>query len=209
MTKLILASNNSHKAQEFRRFFAENAIPAELVTMREAGFTEDIVEDGKTFAENAFIKANAICKATGCIAIADDSGLEVDALNGAPGVYSARYGGVHGDDAANNTKLLRELAEVPEAERTARFVCALCVVRPDGESLTLLGKAEGRILTEKRGSGTFGYDPLFYYPPMGKTFAEMDGTEKNAVSHRGNALSLLARNSEFFADSHAKIDINS
>ena len=209
MTKLILASNNAHKAQEFRRFFEESGIPVELVTMREAGFTEDIVEDGATFGENAFIKANAICKATGCIAIADDSGLEVDALQGAPGVYSARYGGIHGDDDANNAKLLRELAEVPEAERTARFVCALCVVRPDGESLTLLGKAEGRILKEKRGSGTFGYDPLFYYPPLDKTFAEMDGSEKNAVSHRGNALTLLSKNRDFFMDLHAKIGFDS
>ena len=209
MTKLILASNNSHKAEEFRRFFAENGIPAELVTMREAGFTEDIVEDGTTFAENAYIKASAICKATGCIAIADDSGLEVDALNGAPGVYSARYGGVHGDDAANNAKLLMELEGVPREGRTARFVSAICVVRPDGESLTLLGKAEGLILTEKRGSGTFGYDPLFYYPPMDKTFAEMDGSEKNAVSHRGNALLLLAEKRDFFLDSSAKIGLNS
>lgn len=198
MTKLILASNNAHKAEEFRRFFADSGMEAELITAREAGVTGEIPEDGTTFAENAYQKAAFVCKATGCIAIADDSGLEVDALNGEPGVYSARYAGIHGDDDANNRKLLDGLKSVPEEARTARFVCALCVVRPDGESRTVLGKAEGRILTEKRGSGTFGYDPLFYFPPLGKTFAQLDGSEKNAVSHRGNALLLLAEIRDFF-----------
>ncbi len=198
MTKLILASNNGHKVQEFRRFFADAGIDAELITMREAGFTDEIAEDGTTFAENAYKKAFAVCKATGHIAIADDSGLEVDALEGAPGVYSARYAGVHGDDLANNEKLLAELAGVPEAKRTARFVCAVCVVRPDGESCTILGKAEGRILTAPRGSGTFGYDPLFYFPPLDRTFAQLTDSEKNTVSHRGNALALLSQNLDFF-----------
>lgn len=198
MKKVILASDNAHKLEEFRRYFREAEIPLEIIPLRESGFSGDIVEDGATFEENALIKARTVSLATGCMAIADDSGLEVDALNGAPGVHSARYAGVHGDDAANNAKLLAELDGVPEEGRTARFVSAVCVFREDGEHLTVRGTAEGRILKEKQGSGTFGYDPLFYYPPFGKTFAELSGTEKNSVSHRGNALTLLMKKRDFF-----------
>ncbi|MBE6579362.1 MAG: XTP/dITP diphosphatase [Ruminococcaceae bacterium] len=198
MKKVILASDNAHKLEEFRRYFREAEIPLEIIPLRESGFSGDIVEDGATFEENALIKARTVSLATGCMAIADDSGLEVDALNGAPGVHSARYAGIHGDDAANNAKLLAELEGVPEEGRTARFVSAVCVFREDGEHLTVRGTAEGRILKEKQGSGTFGYDPLFYYPPFGKTFAELSGTEKNSVSHRGNALTLLMKKRDFF-----------
>ncbi len=198
MKKVILASDNAHKLEEFRRYFREAEIPLEIIPLRESGFSGDIVEDGATFEENALIKARTVSLATGCMAIADDSGLEVDALNGAPGVHSARYAGIHGDDAANNAKLLSELEGVPEEGRTARFVSAVCVFREDGEHLTVRGTAEGRILKEKQGSGTFGYDPLFYYPPFGKTFAELSGTEKNSVSHRGNALTLLMKKRDFF-----------
>ncbi len=198
MKKIILASDNAHKLEEFRRYFREAEIPLEIIPLRESGFSDDIVEDGATFEENALIKARTVSVATGCMAIADDSGLEVDALGGAPGVLSARYAGVHGDDDANNEKLLKELEGVPTEKRTARFVSAVCVYRRDGEYLTVRGTAEGLILRSKQGSGTFGYDPLFYYPPFGKTFAELTGSEKNGVSHRGNALSLLMKKRDFF-----------
>jgi XTP/dITP diphosphohydrolase len=198
MKKIILASDNGHKLEEIRRYFKEAEIPAEIIPLRDSGFSGEIVEDGETFEENALIKARTVALATGCAAIADDSGLEVDALHGAPGVYSARFAGVHGDDNANNAKLLQELDGVPDCKRTARFVSVICVYREDGASVSVRGTAEGLILTEKKGSGTFGYDPLFYYPPFGKTFAEMDGSEKNSISHRGNALALLMEKRDFF-----------
>ena len=198
MKKIILASDNAHKLEEIRRYFKEAAIPAEIIPLRDSGFSGEIVEDGETFEENALIKARTVALATGCAAIADDSGLEVDALHGAPGVYSARFAGVHGDDNANNAKLLQELDGIPDCKRTARFVSVICVYREDGASVSVRGTAEGLILTEKKGRGTFGYDPLFYYPPFGKTFAEMDGSEKNSISHRGNALALLMEKRDFF-----------
>ena len=198
MKKIILASDNAHKLEEIRRYFKEAEIPVEIIPLRDSGFSGEIVEDGETFEENALIKARTVALATGCAAIADDSGLEVDALHGAPGVYSARFAGVHGDDNANNAKLLQELDGVPDCKRTARFVSVICVYREDGASVSVRGTAEGLILTEKKGSGTFGYDPLFYYPPFGKTFAEMDGSEKNSISHRGNALALLMEKRDFF-----------
>ena len=198
MKKIILASDNAHKLEEIRRYFKEAEIPAEIIPLRDSGFSGEIVEDGETFEENALIKARTVALATGCAAIADDSGLEVDALHGAPGVYSARFAGVHGDDNANNAKLLQELDGVPDCKRTARFVSVICVYREDGASVSVRGTAEGLILTEKKGRGTFGYDPLFYYPPFGKTFAEMDGSEKNSISHRGNALALLMEKRDFF-----------
>ena len=198
MKKIILASDNDHKLEEIRRYFKEAEIPAEIIPLRDSGFSGEIVEDGETFEENALIKARTVALATGCAAIADDSGLEVDALHGAPGVYSARFAGVHGDDNANNAKLLQELDGVPDCKRTARFVSVICVYREDDASVSVRGTAEGLILTEKKGSGTFGYDPLFYYPPFGKTFAEMDGSEKNSISHRGNALALLMEKRDFF-----------
>ncbi len=196
--QIVLASNNAHKTEEFRRYFRESGLPIEIITMHEAGFDAEIAEDADTFEGNAYLKAKAVCDATGMCAIADDSGLEVDALGGAPGVFSARYCGKHGDDDANNQKLLRELADVPDEKRTARFVSAICAVRPDGEYVTVRGTAEGIILREKRGDGTFGYDPLFYYEPLGKTFAELDGSTKNSISHRGNALTLLLKKRDFF-----------
>ena len=198
MKKIILASDNGHKLEEIRRYFKEAEIPVEIIPLRDSGFSGEIVEDGETFEENALIKARTVALATGCAAIADDSGLEVDALHGAPGVYSARFAGVHGDDNANNAKLLQELDGVPDCKRTARFVSVICVYREDGASVSVRGTAEGLILTKKKGSGTFGYDPLFYYPPFGKTFAEMDGSEKNSISHRGNALALLMEKRDFF-----------
>lgn len=203
MTTVVLATGNAHKVEEFRRFFREHEVPVDLLSMRDAGFSGEIAEDADSFEGNAFLKASAVASATGMLCIADDSGLEVDALGGAPGIHSARYAGGHGDDEANIRRLLEELREVPEEKRTARFVCAVCAVKPgvDGEEpavLTVRGTVEGKILREKRGDGTFGYDPVFLYEPLGKTFAELDGNTKNQVSHRGRALELLLQERNFF-----------
>ncbi len=196
--KLVLASDNKHKLEEFRRFFRDASIPLDVISMREAGFNGEIAETAATFAGNASLKAHAVAEATGLFCLADDSGLEVDALGGAPGVYSARYAGTHGDDEANIRKLLDALREVPDEKRTARFVCALCAVREDGKALSVCGTAKGVILREKRGDGRFGYDPVFFDQSLGKTFAELDGSLKNEISHRGNALKQLLEKRDFF-----------
>ncbi len=199
MMKIVLATNNSHKVTEFRNCFAEKGIEAEIIPISETGFSGEIIEDADTFEENAYIKAKALCDYTGMIAVADDSGLVVDALDGAPGVYSARYAGEGCSDADNINKLLADLAKVPEKSRSARFVCSICVCRPDGNVLKVSAfGGEGEIIDECRGSGTFGYDPVFYYPPMDKTYAEMTSEEKNSVSHRGRAIEKLLNNKEFF-----------
>lgn len=198
MISVVLASDNPHKLEEYRCLFARFLPEVLLLPMREAGFSADIEENADTFEGNAFLKASAVCAGTGLPALADDSGLMTDALGGRPGVYSARYSGVHGDDDANIEKLLRELETVPDPLRTARFVCAVCAVRPDGDALTVRGVCEGTILRAKRGTGTFGYDPIFLYPPFGQTFAEMDGESKNAVSHRGRAMEQLMKKKDFF-----------
>jgi len=186
----VLVSHNKKKIAELRAILAEAAPGLTLLSAGEAGLPDDIPEDGDTFAANALIKARAAA-ALGYIGIADDSGLVVDALDGAPGVYSARYAGAHGDDTANNAKLLRELAARPNEPRTAAFVCAMACVFPDGESFTCEGRCPGEILTEARGEGGFGYDPLFLYVPAGKSFAELGGEEKNRISHRARALAAF------------------
>ena len=191
MKTWVLASGNAHKTEEFNRFFAASGLDVRLITMREAGFDGEIAENGLSFAENAYIKAKTVAGATGQTVIADDSGLCVDALGGAPGILSARYAGEHGDDDKNNDKLLSELENVPDGQRTARFLCALCIVFPDGSNAVAEGCAEGRILRARQGSGRFGYDPLFFYEPLGKTFAELSTAEKEQVSHRGDALRKL------------------
>jgi XTP/dITP diphosphohydrolase len=155
----------------------------------------EIVEDGATFEENALKKARTVAALCGMPSLADDSGLEVDALGGAPGIYSARYAGVAADDSRNNEKLLAELRHVSEGQRTARFVCALALCDPRGAELkhwTVRAACEGRITFEPRGANGFGYDPLFFYPPFGKTFGEIDRQMKATVSHRGKALARLA-----------------
>lgn len=196
--KIVLATNNSHKVSEFKSCFAAHGMDVELVTIRETGFSGEIIENADTFEGNAYIKAKTLCDYTGLIAIADDSGLSVDCLDGAPGVYSARYAGEEADDEANNTKLLTELRKHPDEKHTARFVCVICVCRPDGRTLYVSGESVGEIIDEYRGDGRFGYDPIFYYPPLDKTFAEMSENEKNAVSHRGAAIEKLLQNKDFF-----------
>ena len=197
MLKIVIATNNSHKISEFRSCFLQKGIEFELVTIKEAGFAGEIIEDADSFEGNAYIKAKTLCDHTGMIAIADDSGLVVDALGGAPGVYSARYAGEGATDMQNIEKLLHELKDVPAGEKTARFVCTICVCRPDGERLFVSGSSEGIIIDELRGDGRFGYDPVFLYPPMNKTFAEMSSEEKNSVSHRGRAIESLLESIEF------------
>ena len=187
--KIVFASNNSGKIREVAKILGECFANEELavLSLRDIGFADDIVEDGLTFEENALIKARAVAK-LGYLCIADDSGLEVDALEGAPGIYSARYSGVHGDDAANNLLVLKNLEGVPDEKRTARFTCAIACVLPCGEEFTVRASCEGRILHAEEGCGGFGYDPLFYVEQYGKTLASVTPEEKNAISHRGKAL---------------------
>ena len=159
--------------------------------MKQAGIDIDIVEDGKTFEENALIKARAVSKAAGELALADDSGLEVDALNKEPGIYSARYMGEDTSYDIKNMNIIERLDGVPDEERTARFVCAMAAVFPDGEEKTFVRTMEGRIGYKIAGENGFGYDPIVYYPPFNKTMAEMDKDEKNSISHRGKAIRKL------------------
>ena len=185
--RLVLASQNGGKLRELRALFGAEY---DVASMGEMGLDMEIEETGSTFEENARIKAEALCARTGCAALADDSGLEVDCLGGAPGVYSARYAGRHGDDAANNALLIANVKAFP-APRTARFVSAVALARPGRETLVARGSCEGEVLLEERGEGGFGYDPLFYSHDLHKTFAEASAGEKNTVSHRARALKKL------------------
>lgn len=187
---LIIASNNTHKIDEIRAILAPYF--DRILSQREAGLVLEVEETGETFLENALLKARGAARALGTAALADDSGLCVDCLDGAPGVYSARFAGPRHDDADNNRKLVGLLADVP-APRTARFVSAAALVYPDGREITALGTAEGEILLEPRGQDGFGYDPLFYYPPLDKTFAQMSFEDKNRISHRHNCLMALKK----------------
>ena len=187
--KLIIASNNAHKLTEIRAILGDSF--ESIRSMAEAGIVHEAVEDGSTFAENAEKKAREIMELTGKCALADDSGLCVDALGGGPGIYSARYCGVHGDDAANRVKLLQELAEVPDEMRGAHFACAMALVRPDGSVLRTEGRMYGVIAHEEVGEYGFGYDSLFYLPERGCTNAQLLPEEKNAISHRAKALHAM------------------
>lgn len=186
LPRLIVASNNANKLKEFEAILGRRY---RIVSMREAGIDADIEENGRTFEDNALIKAEYVAAATGCAAIADDSGLEVDALGGAPGVYSARYSGTHGDDEANNELLLKNLKNV-SAPRTARYVAAIALVRPGHASIVRRGTCDGEILFERRGQGGFGYDPLFLCE-TGETFAEISPQSKNAISHRRRGIEAV------------------
>ena len=183
---LLAATGNAHKLKELQDIFADYYT---ILPMGAAGFTADIIEDGETFAENAVIKAEAVYNATGYPAIADDSGLMVTALDGEPGVYSARYAGEHGNDEANNDLLLEKMEHI--TNREAFFCCALALKLPGKDPVIAEGKCPGVILRERRGTGGFGYDPLFLYEPLGKTFAQVNEEEKNAVSHRARACALM------------------
>ncbi|MCK6445205.1 MAG: RdgB/HAM1 family non-canonical purine NTP pyrophosphatase [Planctomycetes bacterium] len=197
MQRLLIASENKKKLAELTRLLAPLGFEALLPSA--IGGLPKVDEDRPTFRENAEKKASSAARASGLWSLADDSGLEVEALNGAPGVLSARFAGRHGDDAANNELLLAKLADVPEARRGARFVCALALARPDGSiALTIEGTAKGRILFAPRGDGDFGYDPLFLFTEpgfaqTGKGFAELSLDEKSTISHRGRALAELVR----------------
>ncbi len=184
---LVIASNNAHKIQEISDMVEDRL---RVISMKEAGFEGDIDENGETFEENAVIKARAVAKATGYCALGDDSGLSVDALDGAPGVHSARYCGRHGDDKANNDLLIANMADIPAEDRTAEFVCAMALSLPNGEVKTVRGTCPGVITFTPRGNGGFGYDPYFEYL-SGETFAEMAQEEKNRISHRANAMRLM------------------
>ena len=185
--KICAATGNAGKLRELRRIL--EAQGHEVVSQKELGITIEPDETGTTFAENALIKAETICKVSGLPTIADDSGLCVDALGGAPGVYSARYCGHHGDDEANNDRLLHNLLGVP-APRTARYVAAIALVRPGRMPVVRRGVCEGEILTERRGNGGFGYDPLFLCE-TGETFAEISPQVKNAISHRRRGIEAV------------------
>lgn len=192
MKRIIVATNNAHKADEIAHVLGMDGL--EFVTMREANVASDPVEDADTFEGNARIKARAAHEASGGAAVmADDSGLVVDALDGAPGVYSSRFAGEDGNDAANNALLLERLQGVPDAERTARFVCTLVFIDEDGAELVATGSVEGRIGHAERGSEGFGYDPLFYPDAYdgALTFAEVPQAEKNLISHRAVALRAM------------------
>ena len=183
--KFFIATKNAHKMQEFSRILEKSNIT--LICEKDLKEPiEDVEENGATFRENALIKAKSGVKATGLPSIADDSGLCVDYLDGAPGIYSARYAGEHGDDAANNEKLLKNLSGVPTEKRTARFVCAIACVFPDGREFTVEGVCEGYIAEHLSGNGGFGYDPLFVTEKG--CFGEISADQKNAISHRGQAI---------------------
>lgn len=191
MKKLIFATGNENKMKEIRMILADCGY--EILSMKEAGISTDIVEDGTTFEENAAIKASAIVKLAGedCVVLADDSGLEIDALNKEPGIYSARYMGEDTSYHIKNNNLIQRLEGVPEEKRTARFVCAIAAAFPDGRVFTRRGTIEGIIGYEEAGENGFGYDPIFYLPEYGKTTAELDPEEKNKISHRGRALEMI------------------
>ncbi len=188
--KLVAATQNKHKLEEIGRIVGD--FDMELVSMKEAGLGDlDIEETGETLEENSILKAETVCRLTGCAAIADDTGLMVDALDGAPGVYSARFAGEHGNDAANRALLLKKLKGLSGPQRSARFVSVITLCWPDGRRLVATGACPGVILEEERGSNGFGYDAVFLPDGKKESFAELSMEEKNALSHRGRALRRL------------------
>lgn len=189
MKKVIFATGNQGKMKEIREILGD--LDIELLSLKDAGIQADIVEDGKTFEENAQIKAKTICDLTGEIVLADDSGLEIDYLNKEPGIYSARYMGEDTSYRIKNANLIQRLNGVPDEKRTARFVCAIAAAFPDGTMKTVRATMEGRIGYEEKGENGFGYDPIFYLPEYGCTSAELSMEEKNKISHRGKALKAI------------------
>ncbi len=197
MKKLVVATNNSHKLQEIREILMDESV--EVLSLKDLNIDIDVVEDRETFLGNAEKKAREIYDhilSNGLgdyMVMADDSGLSVDYLHGAPGVYSARYSGEHGNTAENNKKLLKELKGVPKEKRGARFICSIVLIISPDNIISVEGESHGYIIEELKGEGGFGYDPLFYVPEFTKTFAEMEGKEKNLISHRGRALQKLKK----------------
>ena len=194
--KVVLASHNPHKLVEIREILQPLGI--DVVLESELGVAVEVEETGTTFAENAYLKAKAVMEATGLPALADDSGIAVKALGGAPGIYSARYGGDPTlDDWGRLQLLLQNTAQVPDGQRQAKFVAAIVLVYPDGQQIAVQGEVHGELLRQPVGEAGFGYDPIFYYPPAGKSFAQLTAEEKNQVSHRARALrSLVEKLSE-------------
>ena len=194
--KVVLASHNPHKLVEIREILQPLGI--DVVLESDLGVAVEVEETGTTFAENAYLKAKAVMEATGLPALADDSGIAVKALGGAPGIYSARYGGDPTlDDWGRLQLLLQNTAQVPDGQRQAKFVAAIALVYPDGRQIAVQGEVHGELLRQPVGEGGFGYDPIFYYPPAGKSFAQLTAEEKNQVSHRARALrSLVEKLSE-------------
>lgn len=189
--KIVLASQNKKKIIELRTLLGDMIPDIEILSLADVGITGDIIEDGDSFEANALIKARAAA-ASGYIGVGDDSGLCVDALGGAPGIYSARYAGEHGDDEANLDLVLKNMEG--QTDRRAAFVCAIACVFPDGsEPIVCHGRVDGELLHARDGEGGFGYDPIFYYPPYGKSFGVSSVEEKNAVSHRARALAAFAK----------------
>lgn len=186
---LVIASNNKHKAEEIKNIIGNKF--GNVYTLNDLNIDIEIKENGKNFYENALIKAKTVAEIAHMPAIADDSGLEVDALNGAPGLYSARYAGDHGDDDANNALLLRNLHNI--TNRSAHFTCTIVLYYPDGKTLTATGKSYGTILYNAQGTNGFGYDPLFLSDEYNLTYAELSSEQKNAISHRAKALNELAK----------------
>ncbi|SER88854.1 XTP/dITP diphosphatase [Psychrobacillus sp. OK032] len=192
MNKIIIATKNKGKAKDYEALFGP--LGYEVLTLHDVADDMDVEETGSTFEENALLKATALANHLQTMVIADDSGLEIDALDGRPGIYSARYAGEEKSDEANIDKVLEELKDVKESERSARFVCAIAVASPTSEPFTVRGTCEGIIASERKGTNGFGYDPIFFVPAENKMMAELTAEEKGAISHRGNALQLLATN---------------
>ena len=189
LKKIVFATGNKGKVKEIQMILADLGV--EVTTMKEEGIFVDVEENGTTYEENAMIKAREVAKYTAAIVMADDSGLEIDYLNKEPGIYSARYMGEDTSYRIKNGSLIERLTGVPDEKRTARFVCAIAAILPDGRELTTRGVIEGRIGYGEKGENGFGYDPIFYVPEFGKTTAELTEEEKNMVSHRGRALKIM------------------
>lgn len=187
--KIIFATGNENKLREIRQITENMGI--EIVSMKDAGYYTEVEETGTTFEENAYLKASAIAKKCNLPTLADDSGLEIDYLNKEPGIYSSRFMGEDTPHSVKNAELLRRMEGVPDEKRTARFVCAICFVRPDGSSETVRATMEGRVAYKSAGKNGFGYDPIFFLPERGCTSAELSPEEKNAISHRGKALRMM------------------
>ncbi|SDS26537.1 RdgB/HAM1 family non-canonical purine NTP pyrophosphatase [Jiangella sp. DSM 45060] len=190
--KVVLATRNAHKVPEIARILSAAGTPVSLVSVADFPGVDDVEETGLTFEENALLKAHAVAAATGLPALADDSGLSVAALGGMPGVFSARWAGVHGDDAANLRLVLAQLTTVPDSARQAAFVCVAALALPDGTAWTEEGRVDGVVVRAPRGSNGFGYDPIFVPSGSSRTTAELTPDEKDAISHRGRAFRAIA-----------------